>query len=220
MIRMATKKALAKLASYRRWRKRNRAGVGPSFHGQDLSNVSLRGKDLSWINFWGSLLAYADLEGATLQYVDLSYAHLVGCNLCGADLRYSNLQDTDLRDVCLIGADLRGASLPAPTMLLLARWEGLSDATTRALMRLDCASLPGGRVRFREWARRRVGLWGSDPCPYTGARVQRVANFSERRKVWKAGPPPSIWTCCKMVLDEACPGWDNPPDIPVPEKNW
>jgi len=116
-------------------------------------------------------------------------------NLCGADLREADLREADLR-----GANLRGADLPAPTMLLMADWRELSDETTLALMRLDCAACPKGKVRFDKWA-------ASGVCPYNDIKTQRVAVFAEKKELWKYGRPPSIWKCLCMVLDECCPRW-------------
>ena len=127
----------------------------------------------------------ANLHGADLRDATLRYA----------DLRYANLHGADLRD-----ANLRYADLRAPTMILLASWGEVSDKTTLALMRLDCSACPDGKKRFDNWVK-------TDVCPYDDARVHRVANFTEKKSLWKYGPPPSIWNCMCMVLDEKCPGW-------------
>ena len=116
--------------------------------------------------------------------------------LSDADLSCANLRRANLRY-----ANLSGANLPPPTMLLLANWGTLSDRATLALMRLDCAAHPVGKLAFDQWK-------DGGMCPYTGCRFERAAQFTERRCLWSYGRPPSIWTCCKMVLDEKCPGWD------------
>ena len=116
-------------------------------------------------------------------------------DLTNADLRGANLHEANLR-----GANLRGANLPSPTVLLLAQWGKLSDKTTLALMRLDCAACPDGKKMFDDWA-------DGGACPYSGSRTQRIASFEEKKDLWKYGPPPSIWNCLCMVLDEKCPGW-------------
>ena len=114
-----------------------------------------------------------------------------------------DLREANLREASLWGADLRGAKLPAPTMILLAGWGvwDLPGEITLALMRLDCSAHPVGKRTFDEWAS------GGD-CPYSDCRFQRVALFNEKSSLWSYGPPPSIWKCCKMVLDHCCPGWD------------
>ena len=169
--------------------------------------------DLREASLWGANLREANLRGADLREADLREANLWGANLWGADLREANLrwadlQRADLRWANLQRADLRwadlqGADLPAPTMILLADWGDLPDEITLALMRLDCSAHPVGKRAFDEWASGGV-------CPYSDCRFQRVASFNEKSSLWSYGRPPSIWKCCKMVLDRCCPGWDIP----------
>jgi hypothetical protein len=99
----------------------------------------------------------------------------------------------------LAGARLAGAYLPSPTMILSANWDDLSTDVTIALMRLDASGHPDPTA-FDRWA-------AGGKCPYRDVRVQRVANFTERRKLWSPGPPPTLWEAMSMVLDEKCPGW-------------
>lgn len=151
----------------------------------------LRGADLQGANLREAYLQGAILQGAILQ----------GAILQGANLREAYLREADLRGADLREADLREAKLPAPTMVLLASWGICSDATTTALMRLDASAHPEGSRPFTAWAR------GDEACPYKSCKVQRVANFTEQRKLWSTGRPPSIWKAMEMVLDEHCPGW-------------
>ena len=117
------------------------------------------------------------------------------------DLQGANLRGADLRRADLRRAYLQDADLPAPSIILLANWRELSDKTTIALMRLDCSACLNGKKRFDIWAHDGI-------CPYNESKVQRVANFVEKKHLWKYGPPPSIYNCMKMVLDEKCPGWN------------
>lgn len=110
-------------------------------------------------------------------------------DLYGANLRGANLSD----------ANLSGAYLPAPTMLLLGQWGAVSDTTCIALMRLDASAHPDP-ARFDVWAS------GGD-CPYVGVNVERIANFTEQRRLWSAGPAPTIWEAWSMVRAECCPDW-------------
>jgi len=195
---------------YCEWLKTGK-GKKPDLRGADLRDADLRGADLQDADLQG-----ADLQGANLQDADLRGADLRGADLQGADLQGANLQDADLPDADLQGANLRGADLrradlrraylqdadlPAPSIILLANWRELSDKTTIALMRLDCSACLNGKKRFDIWAHDGI-------CPYNESKVQRVANFVEKKHLWKYGPPPSIYNCMKMVLDEKCPGWN------------
>ena len=134
---------------------------------------------------------------ADLREANLHRANLCKADLCGADLREANLCKADLR-----WANLREANLPAPSMVLLAYWGQLSNATTLALMRLDASAHPEGIKAFNAWA------YFNGACPYKNYKVERVANFLENSYVWEAGQLPSLWECMKLVLDETCSGWD------------
>ena len=115
-------------------------------------------------------------------------------NLRGADLRGADLRGADLRDANLYGANLYGADLPAPTMLLLAIWGTLSDKLTADLMLLDASAHPDPAT-FQKWA-------DGGECPYTGVKVQRIANFTENRKLWGKGKPDTIHNLMVRVLKE------------------
>jgi hypothetical protein len=124
------------------------------------------------------------------------------------DLRHENLTNADLRSphldwdrVALRGAQISGALLPAPTKLLLAHWGTLSGSTTTALMRLDASAHPDPEA-FNRWGQ-------GGPCPYEGgARFERVVRFNENKAFWSPGPPPTIFEALTMILDEACPDWN------------
>ena len=126
--------------------------------------------------------AHANLQGADLQYADLQYANLYGANLSGADLQCANLQ-------CAI--------LPAPTILLLARWGDVPPDLCRELMRYDAENVPDGTERFNAWAK-------GGPCPYAGLKLQRVANFTQDAKHWKPGRAKSAYKLMVMVIREKC----------------
>jgi len=88
----------------------------------------------------------------------------------------------DLRDAVLSGASLFGASLVAPTVLLLAWWGPVSDELCADLMVWDAANHPDPSA-FDDWAS------GSGGCPYDGVSVQRAAYFEEQRDLWDPDRP-------------------------------
>ncbi len=172
---------------------------GADLSGADLSGADLRSADLRSANLSGADLSGADLSGADLSGADLSGADLSGANLSGADLSGANLPGADLRSANLSGAnlsgaDLSGANLPAPTMLLLAIWGSLSDELTADLMLLDASAHPDPEA-FQKWA-------DGGKCPYTGVKVQRIANFTENRKLWGKGKPDTIYNLMVRILKE------------------
>ncbi len=169
--------------------------VGAKLRDSDLVGADLRDSDLR-----DSDLVGANLRGADLRGSDLRGADLRGANLRGADLRGSNLRGADLRGANLRGANLSGAKLPSPTMVLLASWGSLSDATTLALMRFDASCHPSGTAAFNRWA-------AGGGCPYQACNVQRAADFSECRDLWTPGRTVGPYKLMAMVLDEKCPGW-------------
>ena len=116
-----------------------------------------------------------DLRSADLRSADLSGADLSGANLSAAQVGGANLSYANLRGADLSGADLRDADLPSPTMVLLAKWDELSDGLTADLMRYDAANCPDGDSLFSTWA-------SGGGCPYADAKVQRAANFRESRE--------------------------------------
>ena len=168
---------------------------GAHLSGADLSGAHLRGADLS-----GADLSGAHLRGAHLRAADLSGAHLSGAHLRGADLRGADLRGADLSGADLSGADLSGAHLPSPTVVLLAIWGTLAADLTVDLMRYDASCHPEPEA-FDRWA-------AGGACPYSGVKVQRAAQFSERRDLWSPGPSPRPYDLMVRVLAEKCPEWD------------
>ena len=171
----------------------------------DLHASYLRGEgggvraDLSYADLSSADLRYADLRYADLGSADLGYANLGYANLSYANLRSANLRSADLSSADLSSADLRYADLPSPGVVLLCNWGDLADESIAALMRLDASAHPDPEA-FDRWAQ-------GGPCPYSGVKVQRAANFSEDKNLWIPGPPPTLWEAMRMVLDEKCPGW-------------
>ena len=136
----------------------------------------------------GAVLSGADLTGAVL-----SRAYLTGADLTGANLS---------------GAVLARARLPSPPAVLLAFWGDISPSLCRDLMEYDAANCPGGLDAFDAWAASADG-----PCPYSGAKVERAANFAERREHWdsahaRATAPRSALSLMIDVIREKCAGSD------------
>jgi hypothetical protein len=122
---------------------------------------------------------------------DLSGADLSGADLSGANLRYADLS----------GADLSGANLPSPTMVLLASWGDVNPELCRDLMIYNAACHPDPSA-FTRWANRQSG------CPYASAKVQRAADFQERREYWSdTAPLRRPYDLMVRVLAEKCPAW-------------
>jgi uncharacterized protein YjbI with pentapeptide repeats len=142
----------------------------------------------------GANLGGADLYGANLGGADLRGADLRGANLYGANLYGANLGGADLGGANLRGANLYGADLGAPTMVLLAIWGELSDELTADLMLLDSSAHPDPTA-FQRWAE-------GGSCPYSGLRVSRIANFTEKKALWGKGKPDSIYNLMVRVLME------------------
>jgi hypothetical protein len=145
----------------------------------NLSGANLSGADLRSTNLSGATLSGADLSGA-----DLSGADLSGANLIGADL---------------IGAYLSGADLPSPTVVLLASWGTVSDQLCADLMLFDSQCHPDP-VAFDMWV-------STGTCPYSGVKVQRAANFAEKKELWGQGQASSIYDLMARVLAEKCEGF-------------
>jgi len=157
------------------------------------------GANLRYANLSGANLRGADLSGANLSDANLSGANLSGANLSDANLSGANLSDANLSDANLSGADLSGANLPSPTIVLLTRWT-VSDILCRDLMAYDAACHPDPMV-FTTWAR-------GGPCPYNDVKVQRAANFKEKRELWDANAVLSRpYDLMTRVLTENCPVW-------------
>ena len=121
-------------------------------------------------------------------------------NLCGADLGEANLRGANLRGADLCGANLRGANLPCPPMMLMASWGTVSDALTLSLMRYDAANHPHPE-KFLAWAE-------GGPCPYGNEKVQRSANFKEKRELiteeFLALPVESAYQLMIKLMAECC----------------
>jgi hypothetical protein len=101
----------------------------------------------------------------------------------------------------LSGANLSGADLPSPTMVLLASWGEVSPTLCRDLMAFDAACHPDPTA-FTRWAERTAG------CPYNEIKVQRAAQFREKREHWDATAPlRRPYDLMIDVLAQKCPAW-------------
>jgi len=108
--------------------------------------------------------------------------------LSGADLSWANLSRADL----------------CPVMVLLSNLGALSDDLTSDLMNYDAANQPNPKA-FAAWAK-------GGACPYSGVKVQRVANFSERKDCYKPRRKLlSAFELMKRVLVEKCKDSDYHP---------
>ena len=133
---------------------------------------------------------------ANLSWADLSWANLSGANLSWADLSWANLSKANLSKANLSKANLSKANLPAPTMVLLARWFDISAQLTADLMLFDSTGHPNPEA-FAKWA-------AGGSCPYSGVRVQRLANFQEQRELWGSGKTDTIYSLMVRLLREKC----------------
>ena len=152
-------------------------------------------------------LSGADLSGADLSEAYLSGADLSGANLSEADLSGADLSEAYLSGADLSGADLSGADLPAPGCVLVASWYECSDALTTELMRWDAANHPDPTA-FDRWV-------AGGPCPYNNVKVQRAANFAEKKHLWKHGRMLLPYWLMIMVLKEKCRGFE---EVEIPEE--
>jgi hypothetical protein len=150
-------------------------------------------------NLSGADLSGADLRSANLSGADLSGADLSGAKLIGADLIGADLIGADLSGANLIGANLSGADLPSPTVVLLASWGTVSDQLCADLMLFDSQCHPDP-VAFDMWV-------STGTCPYSGVKVQRAANFAEKKELWGQGQASSIYDLMARVLAEKCEGF-------------
>ena len=164
--------------------------------------VIFEGKDECCFNCWVKK-TLANLRGADLQGANLQGADLRGANLRGADLRDANLRGADLRDAKLRGANLRDADLPSPTIILLSNWGEVSPELCADLMEWDAACHPD-RAAFDRWA-------AGGPCPYNDTKIQRAANFDQRKELWGKGTLHSPYDLMVRLLNEKTKGWQ-----PVP----
>jgi hypothetical protein len=146
----------------------------------------------------------ADLSGADLSGADLSGAYLRGAYLRGAYLRGADLSGADLRGADLSGADLSLAKYskttkwPAPTILLLAAWGGVTEDLCKALMRFDAANHPKPES-FSRWA-------AGGSCPYADVLFERCARFQEKASLWTPGllndPAKSALELAQLLINE------------------
>ncbi len=158
-------------------------------HGEaDGEQADLQGANLKGANLDGAHLEGANLKRAHLEGANLKWAYLEGAYLEGADLHGANLEGANLK-----WAYLERAYLPSPTMLLLARWEEVSDKLTTELMRYDASNHPHPE-KFDEWAR-------GGECPYQKG-MARCANFKEKRELWSAGQAKSALELVMMLFKE------------------
>ncbi len=178
----------------------------------DLSDADLSGADLRSANLRSANLSSVDLRSANLRSADLRSAYLRGANLSDADLsgaylRGANLSDADLSGAYLSGANLSDADLssaylssvdlPAPTMMLLCNWGWVSDELCADLMRYDAENCPNGKELFYEWAK-------GGNCPYSDLKIERAANFQERRELYKPGRARSALDLMISLIREKC----------------
>ncbi len=175
-------------------------GASANLRGANLRGANLREAYLREAYLGGAYLGWADLRGADLRGAYLREANLREANLREANLREANLGWAYLRGADLRGANLREANLPAPTMVLLAKWGVVSDELCVLLMRLDASAHPDPSA-FMRWVE------DADKCPYNDAPIQRVAIFKEKAELWSPGPPPTIWEAMDALLKEKCKGW-------------
>ena|SRR5437868_1880912 len=114
-----------------------------------------------------------------------------------ADLRGSDLRGSDLR-----WSNLSGSNLPAPTVVLLATWEDVSEQLCADLMLFDSTNHPSPEA-FEAWAH------DNGNCPYSGVHVQRAANFNEDEELWGKGVYCRPYDLMARVLAEKCPEWSD-----------
>jgi hypothetical protein len=172
---------------------------GANLEGANLEGANLLGANLLGANLLDANLEGANLLGANLQGANLLDANLLGANLEDANLRGANLRGANLEGANLLGANLEGADLtntylPAPTILLLAIWREVSETLTADLMLLDSSAHPDPEA-FKRWTE-------GGPCPYQNVKVQRIANFKERKDLWGKGKPDTIYNLMVRVLRE------------------
>ena len=179
---------------------------GANLSGANLSGANLSGANLSWSNLSGANLSRANLSGANLSGANLSGANLSRADLSWADLSWSNLSRADLSRANLSGANLSGANLSranlCPVTVLLSSIGQVSDDLCSDLMNYGAANCPNGVELFGVWA-------SGGACPYAMLKVQRVANFTEDRKLWRPDRPLlSAFELMKRVLREKCANSD------------
>lgn len=170
----------------------------------NLIGATLIWSDLCYANIKNAYLFDANLQRTTLMNANLCSVNLVNANLHGACLRGANLTGANLANAnltfCfLTGANLKDANLPSPTTVLLADWERLSYDLTADLMVWDSLNHPDPTA-FDRWA-------NGGSCPYSETKVQRAANFRERRELWGKGKVCPPYELMQRLLAEKCPPW-------------
>ena len=95
----------------------------------------------------------------------------------------------------LRNADLRNADLPAPTIVLLANWEKVSDSLTADLMEYDAFNHLDRRM-FDEWAK-------GGTCPYAKVKIQRACNFTENKQFWGKGKIDTPYNLMMRLFSES-----------------
>ena len=84
-------------------------------------------------------------------------------------------------------------------MVLLADWSNLSDELTADLMLQDSLNHPDPDA-FKIWA-------DGGACPYSEVKIQRAANFKEKRGLWGKGKVCPPYELMQRLLAEKCPPW-------------
>ncbi len=165
---------------------------GANLRGIDLSGVDLRDANLCYADLAFANLSDAKLCNVNLSNADLSNANLINTDLSGTSLNCSNLFNSNLCSANLSGANLSlatlnyakldgtnlsDAKLPTVTMMLMARWNKVSDKLCLKLMQYD-ADCHGNIEAFDNWAK------NSNECPMINQPFIRACNFIEKSDLW------------------------------------
>ena len=125
------------------------------------------------------------LQKAVTSSADFSSADLLSADLGSADLRFANL---------------KGAFLPAPTAVLLANWNDVSDELCVECMAFDAHNHPTP-AKFNAWAK-------DGNCPYSDEKIQRCIGFAENPSLWTPDlldrQPLSAFELMKRLIREKC----------------
>jgi hypothetical protein len=156
--------------------------------GMDLTGVIFADRDLSWADFGGS-----NLETSNFYHTNLACASFYLSNLKNADFSYANLTGAKFSR-----AKVAGVSWPAPTMVLLANWEGVTYQLCADLMLYDSTNHPHPE-RFDDWKESEKHV-----CPYQGEGIQRSANFLEKRDLWGTGEEQTAYQLMMRLIQEKC----------------
>lgn len=151
----------------------------------DLQNALLMGADLSGVD-----LTDADLTGADCRHARFRGARLTRTNLSKADLSGADLSGADMRHARLWQTELRTMWLPAPTMMLLARWVSVprTDTELHADLLAYSEANYGCPEVFAEWAAgKRQSLYEGPLHQYQEDPV--VVFDCPDRNAWQPGRP-------------------------------